>query len=119
MLSFSNDRLEIIKKYEGFRSKTYDDATGKSIDSLEGLQGTMLVGYGTANCVPLGIVFPAGFTIGEEHALRWLFRVVSQKADMVNKRFRDIELNQNQFDAIVMLCYNVGEGCLKLSLIHI
>jgi lysozyme len=115
MLEFSKSRLEIIKKYEGLRLKSYDDATGLPVDSLAEIKGKLRIGYGVENNVPLQIIFPAGCIISDDQANRWLERFVKQKADVVNEKLAFANLNQNQFDAIVLLAYNVGEICIRPS----
>jgi|26BtaG_2_1085354.scaffolds.fasta_scaffold00182_14 lysozyme len=108
-LKLSNKGLELIKQFEGFRSAPYRDAVG-----------VWTVGYGNT-------YYPNGrkvsgsdkpLTIGEANQL---------KLDIINKDFAPAvntlladeikagKVNQNMFDALVSLSYNIGTGSLSRS----
>ncbi len=98
----SNNGIEILKEFEGFRNKAYLD-TG----------GVITIGYGSIK-YPNGQKIKIGDTITQEKALLML------KLDLL-KFEQDVNdyvipnINQNQFDALVCFCYNIGSSGLKKS----
>lgn len=89
--------LNLIKQFEGFRSKAYLD-TGN----------IPTIGYGTTKGVKMGQV------ITEAQALEFLQRDVTSAQNTVNKSVK-VPLTQNQFDALVSFVYNVGSGNFNTS----
>lgn len=65
------------------------------------------IGYGHTKGVKLGD------TCTEEQAEAWLLEDLSDAQTCVNKRIAGINITQNQFDAAVSLCFNIG--CLAFS----
>lgn len=94
-MDISSEGVEFVKKYEGFSQKPYLDS------------GTWRIGYGTkctSNDYPYGIT--------EEEATELLYEALEEYVDKVNSYVStyDIELQQNQFDALVSFTYNLGIG---------
>lgn len=88
---------EFIKQFEGLRLTAYNDGTG-----------VMTIGYGhTGNVTP-------GETITQAQADSYFSGDVKWAVDTVNASVK-VELQQNQFDALVSFTYNVGEGAFKSS----
>lgn len=88
----SHRGLAMIESFEGFSAVQYDDGTG-----------TMTIGYGTtaADISPL----PTRCTRAQAEG--WLaVHLQSKYEPSVNQL--GVSLNQNQFDALVSLAYNVG-----------
>lgn len=90
----STNGLDLIKSFEGLRLKAYNDSTG-----------TPTIGYGHTHGVQLGQ------TITATQALAFLAEDVVSVENSINKY--GFDLTQNQFDALVSLCYNTGAGILK------
>ena len=108
-LKLSNKGLELIKQFEGFRSAPYRDAVG-----------VWTIGFGNTY-YPNGRKVSASdkpLTIGEASQL---------KLDIINKDFAPAvntlladeikagKVNQNMFDALISLSYNIGTGALSRS----
>lgn len=112
------ERLSIIKTYEGLRLQTYDDATGLTLNADSPQVGTVRIGYGNSSNPSISVLFTKGDIITEKQADEFLSKAINQKEDAVNSlvtgRFAtgNIVLNQNQFDALVMLIFNVGESAI-------
>lgn len=85
--------IAVIKDYEGFRSKVYWDS------------GRAFIGYGT-ECKSWE--YPNG--ISREEADARMRNVLKLKEDAINGFLdrHNIQLTQNQFDALVSLTYNLG-----------
>ena len=91
--------LELIKRSEGFRDRTYLDVAG-----------IPTIGYGH-RLLPKE-VFPEGVT--EARAAEMLALDV-QQAEQAVGRLVKVPLTQGQFDALVDFCFNLGEGRLASS----
>ena len=88
--------IALIKEFEGLRLKAYKCPGG-----------VWTIGYGHTAGVKLGM------TITEEQAEQFLKEdlIVFEKA--VNNQ--NLSINQNQFDALVSLIYNIGIGNFQKS----
>ena len=93
----SDKGAKFIKQFEGLRLTAYNDGTG-----------VMTVGYGHTGDVK------AGETITQAQADSYFSEDVKWAVDTVNSAVK-VELQQNQFDALVSFTYNVGEGAFKSS----
>lgn len=93
-MRISKGGLELIKSFEGFRSKAYQDSVG-----------VWTIGYGHTRGVKPGMV------VTREQAEMSLRFDVSHVEEYLNKH--ELSLKQNQFDALVSLFYNIGNGYLK------
>jgi len=95
--------LELIKAYEGVRLKPYRDCVG-------------LYTVGVGHLIGDGTVLPDSwnrtFTLGEVNDL--LVADV-RKFELGLARYVDVELSQNQFDAIIDYCFNLGLGTFQRS----
>lgn len=94
--------LELIKEFEGWRSKAYRDAVG-----------VLTIGYGHTSMAGAPNVVP-GMTISQEEGER----ILQQDLRKYAKAVRDVvkvPLNDNQFGALVSWCYNVGPGNVAKS----
>ena len=95
--------INLIKKFEGFRSKPYKCPAG-----------IPTIGYGNTfyeNGVKVKMTDPA---ITEERAVELLKFILVRFEQYVDSYCIDT-INQNQFDALTSFCYNVGPGNLKSS----
>ena len=107
-MNISNHGIELLKEYEGcvIRNRKhviYDDQTEQPVDIHQPLPRGATIGYG--HLIKSGEDFSDGIT--ESVATELL------RADIVNaERAVDtnicVSLSQNQYDALVMLAYNIG-----------
>jgi lysozyme len=98
-LSPSKEGLAFLKAREGFAAGVYADVAAITT-----------VGYG--HKIRLGESFPNGVT--REEAERLFAADVAAAAAAVRRLVR-VDLTQAQFDALVSLVYNVGEGAFARS----
>lgn len=95
--------LQLIKAYEGIRLKPYRDCVG-------------LYTVGVGHLIGDGTVLPDSwnrtFTIEEVNEL--LVADV-RKFELGLARYVNVELSQNQFDAIIDYCFNLGLGTFQRS----
>ncbi len=93
--------LELIKKFEGLRLECYDDSVGVAT-----------IGYGHTKTVKTSDIGEKKIT--EEQAESLLKKDVAHSESAV-ERYIDVELNDNQFSALVCFTFNLGAGSLKSS----
>lgn len=93
-MQFSKSGLQITKQFEGCRLTSYQDP-----------RGIWTIGYGhTAGIGP-------GMTITQNQADDFLMEDIQTAVNAVNSLVDvDVPLNQNEFDALVDFCFNVGAG---------
>jgi GH24 family phage-related lysozyme (muramidase) len=98
----SDAGVELIKSFEGFRDKLYNDPAGHCT-----------VGYGTlvhtGNCDGRGSEQPYAGGVTKEKATELLRQEAEQFQKVINDSVT-VQLNQNQNDALVSFAYNVGSG---------
>lgn len=95
--------IELVKSFEGFRSKPYKCPAG-----------VPTIGYG-ATFYPNGKkVTMADAALTEEQATELLAHTLTSFEKYVDSYCRD-DVNQNQFDALVSFAYNLGPANLKSS----
>ena len=102
-MNLSNNGLNLIKGFEGFKSAPYLDSAGVAT-----------IGYGT-------ILYPDGTAvtmndspITEAQAEQYLAFEINQKTSSIDQMVTS-SVNQNQFDALVSFAYNLGLGALHGS----
>jgi GH24 family phage-related lysozyme (muramidase) len=100
--STSQRGLDLIKKFEGYRSKAYQCSAK-----------VWTIGYGTTRYSG-GQKVAKGDVIDKETAETYLREDVKKFEEAVQELVK-VELNQNQFDALVSWTYNLGQGNLKRS----
>jgi len=94
----SNKCVELVKQFEGCRLQAYQDQGG-----------VWTVGYGaTGYGIGQGTVWTQAQA--DSQLLIRLNAVSNQVTAAVGQR-----VNQNQFDALVSLCYNIGAGAFRGS----
>ena len=91
----SQNGIDLIKKFEGCRLAAYKCPAG-----------VWTIGYGHTEGVS------EGQKISQEQAEKYLVEDLVKYEKYVEK-YVDLELNQNQFDALVSFTYNCGAGNLK------
>ena len=92
--------LDLVKKFEGFRSQTYWD------------MNQMAIGYGFSHYdIP---TMQWGDTMTRKEADRRLYQILLRYRKIV-KETVDAELNHNQLAALISLAYNIGPNAFKGS----
>lgn len=99
----SSKGIELIKSFEGFFSKPYLCPAN-----------VPTIGYGTIRYPNGKKVTLADPEINESTAREYLMDELNTFEKSVDALCRD-DINQNQFDALVSFCYNLGAGNLKSS----
>ena len=89
----SSNGVKLTSGFEGYRSTSYQDATG-----------TWTIGYGHTNDVY------AGQTITKDQGLAYLASDMVHVEGAINAQ--NFNLTQNQFDALADLLFNTGIGVL-------
>lgn len=99
MRHISDDGLNLIKEFEGLSLTEYDDVAGYKT-----------IGYG--HLMSEDEFYPDGIT--EEFAEE-LLRIDIQEAEEAVEKYVDVDLNDNQFAAVVSFTFNLGGGALSKS----
>lgn len=99
----SENGLKLIKHFEGVHTKPYRCPAGL---------WTVGVGHLIGNGISLPDSWNRTFTIGEVDAL--LANDI-KKFELGVERYINVELTQNQFDALVSFAFNLGNGTLQRS----
>lgn len=95
--------LNLIKKWEGYSGKAYQDPVG-----------VWTIGYGTTAAAGVGITPRAHMTITENLASGYLDAAVTKFAHNVTALLTK-PANENEFGAMVSLAYNIGPGAFGKS----
>lgn len=103
-MQLSKDGLRLIKSFEGYHTKRPDG----SCEAYLCPAGVPTIGYGCTEGVTLGMVW------SETDAEAALHREI-EKFERGVTRLTTVDLNQNQFDALVSFSYNCGLGALERS----
>lgn len=99
--------LSLVKQFEGFEPKWYPDpAHGWKVPTI---------GYGHTDAAgPPKYAATKNLVLSEAEATEILRNDMQKYADAVSKSVT-VPLNDNQFDALVSWCYNVGPGAVAKS----
>lgn len=95
----SQQAVDLIKTFEGFRTNAYLCPAG-----------VPTIGYGSTMW-PDGKKVKLGQVISMEQAEKLLMWEIENKA----KAMRPVKVNQNQYDALVSFVYNLGVGAFNGS----
>ena len=93
--------IELIKRFEGLALQVYSDAAGYKT-----------IGYGHVLQAGEDAIFANGITEADAEDL--LVADLAHAERTVSRNARS-DLNQNQFDALVSLCFNIGSRRFKTS----
>lgn len=93
----SQNCLDIVKHYEGFRSQPYICPAG-----------VLTIGYGHTRTVK------PGQKISKKEANDLLIKDL-ENAERVIRKYVKVPLSQNQFDALASFIFNLGEGNFRSS----
>lgn len=95
--------LSLIKEFEGFRAKAYQDSAG-----------VWTIGYGTTAAAGVGIDPKQGMTITEAQAESYLHAAIDKFAAQIIPMIKR-PATDNQFSAFLSLAYNIGPGAFGKS----
>lgn len=98
LMKTSPEGIELIKKFEGLELESYQD-----------IAGIWTIGYGQT-----GNGIGPDQRITTKGAEELLIKALAPREEVVN-RLVNVPLNQGQFDALVSLIYNIGEGRFEKS----
>lgn len=101
-MSVSNKGVDLICEFEGKRLVAYDDGVG-----------IWTIGFGTIK-YPNGTRVKKGDTCTLDQAKEYMRHDLIEFEHTVNSSVK-VPLNQNQFDALVSLAYNIGSNAFKSS----
>lgn len=96
-MKISQNGINLIKKWEGFRSHAYLCPSG-----------VWTCGYGTTRGVTANTIFD------EKTAEKFLYQDITSFEVALNSLVK-VPLTQNQYDALLSLMYNIGVGAFKNS----
>ena len=102
LMSVSNKGVDLICEFEGEQLIAYDDGVG-----------IWTIGFGTIK-YPNGVRVKKGDTCTLEQAKEYMRHDLIEFEHTVNISVK-VPLNQNQFDALVSLAYNIGSNAFKSS----
>lgn len=100
--STSQKGINQVKSFEGKRLAAYDDGVG-----------VWTIGFGTT-IYPNGVKVKKGDKCTELQAEQYLRNDLIRFENAVNESVK-VPINQNQFDALVSLTYNIGASAFKNS----
>lgn len=101
-MRLSSDGLALIKRWEGCKLESYQDSAG-----------VWTIGYGRTTATGLGPVGP-GMKITQAQAESDLLRGLAKYERTVNECLARTP-TQAQYDAMVSLCYNIGQAAFAAS----
>ena len=102
LMAVSAKGIDLICSFEGLRLTAYDDGVG-----------IWTIGFGTIK-YPNGVRVKRGDSCTLEQAKSYMKHDLIEFEHTVNSLVK-VPLNQNQFDALVSLTYNIGSGAFKSS----
>ena len=102
LMSASDKGVDLICEFEGEQLIAYDDGVG-----------IWTIGFGTIK-YPDGVRVKKGDTCTLEQAKEYMRHDLIEFEHTVNISVK-VPLNQNQFDALVSLAYNIGSNAFKSS----
>ncbi len=111
-MQMSENGRKLLAQWEGFRNKVYDDAAGLPTIGVGHLltQEENSSGKITINGQPID--YSQGLT--DQQVMDLLAQDLVRFEQVVQNEVR-VELNQNQFDALVSFSFNVGTQAFKSS----
>ncbi len=106
IFSVGTSGLSIIKEFEGLRLNAYvDPASGGE---------PITIGFGTTRYLN-GVKVKLGDKITEQQAEQNLIHYIDKNIISLIRNVLQTDLNQNQYDAVISLIYNIGFPNFKKS----
>ena len=102
-MTTSSQAEAIIKKFEGKRLKAYKDSGG-----------LYTIGYGSTYNFDKNRPVISTDVIDDNTALNWLRKEISTRSAEIKKLIK-VPVNQNMFDSLTSLAFNIGTGAFKKS----
>lgn len=93
--------LDLVKFFEGFYSKTYNDGFGN-----------ITIGYGFTKHTLPGLKW--GDTISQSESDEYLYKVLKKREQFIYENIK-VPITQEQFDALISWIYNIGRSAAKRS----
>jgi lysozyme len=103
-MKISDEGLRLIKSFEGYHTRLKDGSCAAYLCPA----GVATIGFGCTEGVKLGMVW------SEAEAEAALLREIAKFEDAVSRNVT-VEINQNEFDAMVSLAYNIGAAAFGRS----
>lgn len=103
-MKLSDEGLRLIKSFEGYHTRLKDGSCAAYLCPA----GVPTIGYGCTEGIKLGMVWTA------EQAEEALRREIAKFENAVTKSVT-VDINQNEFDALVSLAYNIGVAGFQRS----
>ncbi len=103
-MKISDEGLRLIKSFEGYHTRLKDGSCAAYLCPA----GVATIGYGCTEGVKLGMVWTA------EQAEAALRREIV-KFEAAVSRSVTVEINQNEYDSMVSLAYNIGAAAFQRS----
>ena len=105
-MKLSDNGFKFLCNEEGKKNSIYDDATGKYLKKHEKAKGNPTIGIGhliiTSELFPY---FPEKLTDTQVYDL---FKKDLVKYETAVNKLISVKITQNQYDALVSLCFNIG-----------
>lgn len=101
-LKISEKGLELLKHFESFKGRAYTCSAG-----------VWTIGWGFTRIN--GVEVKEGDTMTLEVANTELIKQLRTYENVVKKAIMVTKINQNQYDALVSLCYNIGGSSFRRS----
>lgn len=111
-MQMSENGLELLKQWEGFKSKMYKDSAGLPTIGVGHLLTKSELTSGKITINNVSVEYANGLT--DQQILDLLSQDVDPAAAAVTARVK-VTLSQNQFDALVSFTFNVGIGAFSGS----
>jgi lysozyme len=102
----SQTGIDLIQSFEGCFLQAYDDYDDKILQPGQACRGTITIGYGHTDAAGPPAV-TVGMTISKDAATQILADDLAPVEKEVSDRVK-VDLNQNQFDALVSFQFNTG-----------
>jgi lysozyme len=102
MDKYTGTMTDLIKKFEGYKDKAYQD-----------VKGIWTIGFGLTQ-YPNGVKVQPGDTITREQGEQYFKQTLQKFAQGVEDSVK-AKINNNQFSALVSLAYNIGLTAFKNS----
>jgi lysozyme len=111
--SVSNNCVQIIQHYEGFRATAYECPTSLALSKVDPNKAFYTIGFGQT-FYENDQSIKKGDVITLERGIELLTFMLNKVAKQVDVYTRD-DINQNQMDAICSFTFNIGIGNLHSS----
>jgi lysozyme len=111
-MQMSEQGLELLKQWEGFKSKVYKDSAGLPTIGVGHLITQSEKTSGAIVINGLAVEYANGLT--DQQVLDLLGQDVQPAEQAVNNGVK-VALNQDQFDALVSFTFNTGTGAFSSS----